>query len=134
MLKSKIHRARITSLNLTYQGSIAIDRQLIEAANLLQYERVEVLNLNNGERFSTYVIESPPGSGDICLNGAAARLGRCSDIVIIVAYCWLTADEARQFMPTVAHVDQANHLTVTSHTVENILEETRILPGVFDAH
>ncbi len=108
MLKSKIHRARVTQCNLDYEGSITIDRSLMDAADLLPFEKVDILNINNGARFSTYVIEGEPGSGVIGLNGAAARLAVANDLVIIVSYCAMSDDEARSATPVVVHVDAAN--------------------------
>jgi aspartate 1-decarboxylase len=110
MLKSKIHRARVTDANINYEGSITIDRILMEAADLLPYERVEVLNINNGARFSTYVIEGEKGSGEICLNGAAARLAVKGDPVIILSYCHIGEDEAGNAMPRLVHVDSNNRI------------------------
>ena len=111
MLKSKIHRARVTDANIDYEGSITIDKRLIDAADMLPYERVEVLNINNGARFSTYVIEGEEGSGDICLNGAAARLAVKGDLVIILTYCQVGDDEARNISPRIVHVDHNNRIT-----------------------
>jgi len=108
MLKSKIHRARVTQVNLDYEGSITIDRTLMEAADLYQYERVDVLNVNNGARFSTYVIEGEPGSGIIGLNGAAARMAVVNDLVIIVSYRTMSDEEARVSKPLVVQVDARN--------------------------
>src|SRR4030042_2183835 len=95
MLKRKIHRARVTGANINYEGSITIDRRLMEEADILPYEQVQVLNVNSGARFSTYAIEGAPGSGEICLNGAAARLVSKGDIVIILTYCDVTEEEPR---------------------------------------
>lgn len=122
MLKSKIHRARVTHLNLNYEGSITIDKHLIGEANLLLYEQVEVLNLNNGARFTTYVIEGPAGSGEIGLNGAAARLARKGDIVIIVSYCQVDEGEATGFLPRLVFVDQSNHITHINNELANMLD------------
>ncbi len=108
MLKSKIHRARVTQVNLDYEGSITIDKSLMEAADLYQYERVDVLNVNNGARFSTYVIEGESGSGIIGLNGAAARMAVVNDLVIIVSYRTMSDEEARALQPLVVHVDGRN--------------------------
>ena len=108
MLRSKIHRATLTGTDLDYEGSIAIDRRLIEAAGLLRGEQVHVLNLNNGERLVTYVIEAPAGSGTILLNGPAARLGVRGDIVVILAYCTVSSEEAAALRPIVVHVNQDN--------------------------
>jgi len=110
MLKSKIHRARVTQVNLDYEGSITIDRSLMEAADLYQYEKVDVLNVNNGARFSTYVIEGEPGSGTIGLNGAAARMAVVNDLVIIVSYRTMSDDEARSLNPVVVHVNGQNRI------------------------
>ena len=111
MLKSKIHRARVTEVNVAYEGSITIDKQLMEAADLLTYERVDVLNINNGARFSTYVIEGARHSGDICLNGAAARLVAKGDIVLILSYHDVPEAEAATATPTLVYVDSANRIT-----------------------
>jgi len=108
MLKSKIHRATLTGTDLDYQGSIAIDGDLIRAAGLLPGEQVHVLNLNNGSRLVTYVIEAPAGSGTVLLNGPAARLGLRGDKVVIISYCGVSDEEARTFQPVVVHVDDAN--------------------------
>lgn len=110
MLKSKIHRARITEVNLDYEGSITIDRALMAAADLLSNERVEVLDVNNGARFATYVIAGEAGSGVIGINGAAARLVARGDIVIIVSYCQLPDAEAIVMNPAVLHVDRENRI------------------------
>lgn len=109
MLKSKIHRATVTEADLNYEGSISIDPKLIEAAGLLINEKVDILNVNNGERFTTYVIKGRPG--EICLNGAAARLVQRGDLVIIVSYCGLDLEEAKKHEPTVVFVDSQNNLT-----------------------
>jgi aspartate 1-decarboxylase len=110
MLKSKIHRARVTRCNIDYEGSITIDKDLIEAADLLPYEQVNVLNINNGARFNTYVIEGERGSGEICLNGAAARLVAKGDIVIILSYHVVTEDEVTTYTPTLVYVDSENRI------------------------
>jgi len=112
MLKSKIHRARVTQCNLDYEGSITIDRSLMDAADMLPFERVDILNINNGARFSTYVIEGEPGSGIIGLNGAAARLAVTNDLVIIVSYSTMTDEEARKAQPIVVHVDGKNSIVL----------------------
>lgn len=108
MLKSKIHRARITDANIDYEGSITIDRKLMAAADIIPYEQVQVLNINNGARFSTYAIEGEDGSGEICLNGAAARLVVKGDLVIILTYCDVSEEEARDHMPKIVHVNENN--------------------------
>jgi aspartate 1-decarboxylase len=110
MLKSKIHRARITQVDLDYEGSIAIDRSLMEASDILPFERVEVLNVNNGARFSTYVIEGEAHSGIIGVNGAAARLVAKGDVVIILSYCQVPDDEAVNMSPSIVRVDSRNRI------------------------
>ncbi|MBC8274719.1 MAG: aspartate 1-decarboxylase [Chloroflexi bacterium] len=116
ILKSKIHRARVTRCNVDYEGSITIDKDLIEAADLLTYEKVDVLNINNGARFHTYVIEGERGSGEICLNGAAARLVAKGDIVIILSYHAVTDDEAVTATPRLVYVDSENRIVGTKGT------------------
>jgi aspartate 1-decarboxylase len=110
MLKAKIHRATLTGTDLDYEGSIAIDRNLIEAAGMLPGEQVHVLNVNNGERLITYVIEAPANSGTMLLNGPAARLGLPGDLVVVIAYCAVSDEEARTLKPTVVRVDAKNRL------------------------
>ena len=117
MLKSKIHRARVTQVNLDYEGSITIDRTLMEASDMLPFERVEVLNINNGARFSTYTIEGEANSGVIGLNGAAARLVAKGDIIIILSYCQVLDDEAAGMMPTLIYVDSKNRIFEPSPVV-----------------
>ena len=113
MLKSKIHRARVTWLNIDYEGSITIDKKLIEEAEILPYEQVQVLNINNGARFTTYAIEGERGSGEIGINGAAARLATKGDIVIILSYCHVDDDEAYNLVPKLVYVDAQNTITET---------------------
>jgi aspartate 1-decarboxylase len=108
MLRSKIHRATLTGTDIDYEGSIAIDRDLIRAAQLLPGEQVHVLNLNNGQRLVTYVIEAPAGSGTMLLNGPAARLGVRGDKVVILSYVGMSEEEACRLRPIVVHVDEAN--------------------------
>ncbi len=110
VLKSKIHRAKVTEANLQYAGSITIDEKLMSAANLLTGEKVQVVNLNNGERFETYVIKGKKNSGTICLNGPAARLGQVGDFVIILAYAQMSPEEAKKFHPKVVKVNEKNRL------------------------
>jgi aspartate 1-decarboxylase len=100
LLKSKLHRARVTFSDLNYEGSITIDPELMEAANLLHYEKVDVLNINNGSRFTTYVIEGKRGSGDIGINGAAARMVQKDDLVIICAYISMDEEQGKSHKPT----------------------------------
>ena len=108
MLKSKIHRATVTDADLNYVGSITVDRELLEAADIRPYERVEVLNINNGARLTTYAIEGPAGGGDICLNGAAARLAQPGDLVIVLTYADYEESELEGYVPVVVQVDSAN--------------------------
>jgi aspartate 1-decarboxylase len=105
ILKSKIHRVSVTDANLNYIGSITIDEDLMDAANIIEYEKVSIVNNNNGERFETYVIKGERGSGVICLNGAAARRVQQGDIVIIMAYAAITPEEAKTFKPTIVFPD-----------------------------
>jgi aspartate 1-decarboxylase len=109
-LKSKIHRAVVTQADLNYVGSITIDENLMDAANLIEGERVQIVNNNNGERFETYVIVGERGSGMICLNGAAARLVQVGDLVIIMGYAWMEFEEAKQFKPSVVFPDARNRV------------------------
>jgi aspartate 1-decarboxylase len=109
MLKCKLHRATVTSAELDYEGSVSIDPVLIKAAGLFINERVDILNINNGARFSTYVIKGK--KGEICLNGAAARLVQKGDLVIICAYCGISSEHAPRHKPTVVFVDKKNKVT-----------------------
>jgi aspartate 1-decarboxylase len=110
LLKSKIHRATVTDACLDYEGSITIDKKLVQAAGLFLHEKVHVINLNNGERFETYVMEGKPKSGAICLNGAAARLVQKNDLVIIAAYISLTPEEAKSWQPKIVKVNAKNRI------------------------
>jgi aspartate 1-decarboxylase len=110
MLKSKIHRATLTGTELDYEGSIAIDRDLIVAADMLPGEQVHVLNLNNASRLITYLIEAPAGSGTMMLNGPAARLGSKGDQVVVLTYCQLSDEKAKRFKPKVVLVDDQNRI------------------------
>jgi len=110
MLKGKIHRARVTQVDVDYEGSITLDRSLMEASDILPYEQVEVLDINNGARFSTYAIEAEPGSGTVCLNGASARLVAKGDSVIILSYCYVSDDEALKVTPRMVYVDKNNRI------------------------
>ena len=105
LLKSKIHRVTVTEANLSYVGSITIDQDLIDAANILPGEKVQIVNNNNGARLETYVIAGERGSGVVCLNGAAARIVQPGDVVIIMAYAWMTYEEAQGFKPAVVFPD-----------------------------
>jgi len=108
MFKSKLHRATVTEANINYVGSITIDKALLEQANILEGEKVQVVNINNGERLETYTIEGEYGSGVICLNGAAARLVHPGDIVIIIAYALMEKEEAEGFEPKILMLDDEN--------------------------
>lgn len=110
-MKSKIHRATVTDSNLHYEGSITIDRELLEKANIIPYEQVDIYNVTSGERFTTYAIEGERHSGVICINGAAAHKARKGDVVIIVTYASYEAKELAAFQPTKVYVDEQNRIT-----------------------
>lgn len=110
MFKSKLHRATVTEANLNYVGSVTIDKDLLDAAGILVGEKVQIVNNNNGARLETYTIEGKPGSGVVCLNGAAARLVQPGDQVIIIAYAMMTQEEAITFKPKVLHLDGHNRI------------------------
>ena len=111
MLKSKIHRATVTDANLHYEGSLTIDRNLMEQADIVPYEMIKIYNINNGERFETYAIEGEPGKGEICLNGAAARKGEPGDLIIITTFVDMDNEEVAGHKPIVVHVDGTNCMT-----------------------
>ena len=111
MLKAKIHRATVTDANLAYEGSITIDRTLMEAADILPFEQVQVYDVDNGNRLETYAIEGPPGSGVICLNGAAARLVSKGDLVIIANFGMVREAEVQNHQPRLVYVDAENKIT-----------------------
>ena len=115
MLKGKIHRARVTQAELNYVGSVTIDRTLMDAAGILEYEKVQIADVDNGERLETYVIAGEAGSGVICLNGAAARCVSTGDKVIIMADAQVTPEEAQSFKPKVVFVDEANRPVRVTH-------------------
>ena len=119
MLKSKIHRATVTDANLNYEGSITIDRNLMKAADIFPYEQVHVVDVNNGSRLVTYAIEGE--SGEICLNGAAARLVNKGDIVIILAYNNVLESELKDFHPTLVYVNSKNEVTGKKSAIDRIL-------------
>ena len=121
MMKSKIHRATVTDANLNYVGSITLDRDLMDAADILPFEQVAIVDITNGARFETYVIEGPRGDGDVCLNGAAARLVQPGDLIIIITYAQYDAAELTDFAPTIVHVDEKN--TQTEGTVSDMVPE-----------
>ena len=109
VVKSKIHKVTVTEANLQYVGSITIDNDLMDAANLIENEKVQVVNINNGERFDTYVIKGERGSGTICLNGPAARKAQIGDVVIIISYATMDFDEAKKFKPRILFPDTATN-------------------------
>lgn len=111
LMKSKVHRATITSADLHYEGSLTLDEDLMDAADLLEHEEIQVVNVNNGARFTTYVIPGPRGSGVVQLNGAAARLGMAGDLVILISYGVFDDAEARAYRPKVVFVDARNRIT-----------------------
>ncbi len=110
MMKSKIHRCTVTDADLTYEGSITVDSVLMEAADFLAHEQVHVWNVNNGERFQTYVIPGPPNSGTICVNGSAARKVQRGDLLIIATFAGMEEEEARNLVPSVVYVDGQNKM------------------------
>jgi aspartate 1-decarboxylase len=112
VVKSKIHQATVTEANLHYVGSITIDEDLIDAANLIENEKVQIVNINNGERLETYVIKGERGSGQICLNGPAARKCAVGDVVIIMSYAMMDFEEAKRFKPTIIFPDTSSNKLV----------------------
>jgi aspartate 1-decarboxylase len=123
-MKSKIHRATVTDANLNYVGSITVDRELMDAADLLEWEQVAIVDIDNGNRFETYVIPGEPGSGAMCLNGAAARLVHTGDRIIVISYGDYDNKELDGFEPRVVHVDRANRV---------ITEDVAVLQAQVDA-
>ena len=121
MLKSKIHRGRVTDCDLHYVGSITIDPLLLEAADILPYEQVAVLDIDNGARFETYAIAGERGAGELKLNGAAARLVQRGDTVIVISYAQYTPAELADYRPRVVHVDEHNQIIAVGHDVEALL-------------
>ena len=110
LLKAKIHRAVVTQADLNYVGSVTIDTRLLEESGIMEYEKVQIVDINNGNRFETYTIAGEEGSGIICLNGAAAKCGNVGDKVIILAYADMTPEEAKQHKPTVLFVNEENEI------------------------
>ncbi|MEZ5046790.1 MAG: aspartate 1-decarboxylase [Chitinophagaceae bacterium] len=110
VLKSKIHRARVTQANLNYVGSVTIDQNLMDAAGMIEHEKVQIVNVNNGERLETYIIKGRRGSGTICLNGPAARKVEPGDIVIIISYALMDFEEAKKFKPSIVFPNDSNKL------------------------
>jgi aspartate 1-decarboxylase len=124
LCKSKIHRATVTEANLNYEGSLTLDPLLMEAAGLVSFEQVHVLNLNNGERFETYLIEGERGSGTVCVNGAAARLVQVGDPIIVLAYALVPEDELSDFTARIVFVDEHNR--VVRVEVAKVLQEAQV--------
>lgn len=117
MLKAKLHRLRVTEADLYYEGSITVDQELLDAAGIQPYEKVQVVNVNNGARLETYTIPGDPGERTVCLNGPAARLAAAGDEVIVISYAQLTPEEAREHHPRVVLVDEENNVTETKEVV-----------------
>jgi aspartate 1-decarboxylase len=115
LFKSKIHRATVTHADLSYEGSVTIDRGLMEAANILPYEAVHIWNVTRGTRLMTYALEGPAGSGAICINGAAAHLNQPGDLVILATFAEMTPEEARGYKPRVVRVDERNRIIPSDH-------------------
>jgi aspartate 1-decarboxylase len=123
MLRAKVHRATVTETNVNYEGSLTLDASLMKAAGMLPYERVDVYNADSGARFSTYLIQGEPGSGEVCVNGAAALLAKPGERVIIAAYAALSPEEIPAHRPTVVLVDRANRILEVRH---DIVSGTRV--------
>ncbi len=120
MLKSKIHRATVTDANLDYEGSITLDPVLMKEANLIEFEKVHVLDVTNGNRLETYVIKGQENSGEVCINGAAAHLINVNDLVIIASYCSLNDEELIDFKPTIILVNEKNQVKEKSHQYQTV--------------
>jgi len=121
MLKSKLHRATVTDSDLHYVGSITIDPQLLEAADILEHEQVAVVDVDNGARFETYTLRGVPGSGEIKVNGAAARLVHAGDTIIVISYAQYTREELEAYAPRVVHVDRMNRIVAVDDAVDTLL-------------
>jgi aspartate 1-decarboxylase len=121
MLKSKIHRATVTDCDLHYVGSITIDPELLEAADILEHEQVHVVDVDNGARFETYTIAGERGSGEVKVNGAAARLVHRGDTVIVISYAGYSTEEMEHYAPRVVHVDKTNTIVAADHQVASLL-------------
>jgi aspartate 1-decarboxylase len=121
MLKSKIHRATVTGSDLHYVGSITIDQELLDAADIREHEQVHVVDVDNGARFETYTISGERGSGEICINGAAARLVHTGDTIIVISYAEYAEEELDSYMPRVVHVNRENQIVITDATVRELL-------------
>lgn len=121
LMKSKIHRATVTDANLDYEGSVGIDPVLMEAAGIVEYEKVHVLDITNGNRLETYTIRGMPNTGEICINGAAAHLVNTGDLVIILSYCSVSEEELSGFKPSIVLVDENNNIKKMSHSIDPVL-------------
>jgi aspartate 1-decarboxylase len=121
MLKSKIHRATVTGSDLHYVGSITVDQDLLDAADIREHEQVHVVDVDNGARFETYTISGERGSGEICINGAAARLVHTGDRIIVISYAEYAEEELDSYMPRVVHVNRENEIVITDATVRELL-------------
>jgi len=121
MLKSKIHRAVVTGSDLHYVGSITVDQDLLDAADIREHEQVHVVDVDNGARFETYTISGERGSGEICINGAAARLVHTGDTVILISYAEYSEEELDSYVPRVVHVNRENEIVITDDTVRELL-------------
>lgn len=121
MLKSKIHRATITGSDLHYVGSITIDQDLLDAADIREHEQVHVVDVDNGARFETYTISGERGSGEICINGAAARLVHTGDTIIVISYAEYSEEDLESYVPRVVHVNTNNEIVITDATVRELL-------------
>ena len=130
MLKAKIHRATVTQAELDYVGSITVDMDLLEQAGILEYEKVQIVDVNNGSRFETYTIAGERGSGVMCLNGAAARMVQTGDKIILMAYAQVTPEEASELRPTVLFVDEKNKVTKVTNYEKHGDNISCISPGV----
>ena len=121
MLKSKIHRATVTGSDLHYVGSITIDQDLLDAADIREHEQVHVVDVDNGARFETYTISGERGSGEICINGAAARLVHTGDTIIVISYAEYSEEDLESYVPRVVHVNRENEIVITDATVRELL-------------
>jgi aspartate 1-decarboxylase len=121
MLKSKIHRATVTGSDLHYVGSITVDQDLLDAADIREHEQVHVVDVDNGARFETYTISGERGSGQICINGAAARLVHTGDTIIVISYAEYSEEELESYVPRVVHVNRDNEIVLTDATVRELL-------------
>jgi aspartate 1-decarboxylase len=131
MLKGKIHRLRVTEADLNYVGSITLDPDLMEAADILPYEQVHVLDVDNGNRLTTYAIPGEAGSGQVCINGAAAHLVHPGDITIVLAYAEYAEEELRNYLPRLVHVDERNRITSIGPEVEEVALSQHDLADLF---